>query len=98
MTLSSATAAHLSQAHYPRLLLCRRIDTSTLLLQAYYEEQLAVCRATEAILREEASLLSDQVHAISLTVLPAQACKKQRNCRCAQLVMQCPSAGQSWSL
>ena len=86
MTLSSATAAHLSQAHYPRLILCRRIDSNhrhqccccrtefeALPLQAYYKEQLAVCRATEAILREEASLLSDQVRAGGLAVLPAQA-------------------------
>jgi hypothetical protein len=83
VTLSSATAAHLSQAHHPKLLRCRRIDTrrcccsrtelQNLLLQAYYEDQLAVCRAMEAILREEASLLSDQVRAGSLRVLLAQA-------------------------
>ena len=41
-------------------------------MQAYYKEQLAVCRATEAILREEASLLSDQVRAGGLT---SQSCR-----------------------
>ena len=69
--------------HRTKMLRCRCIDAEAcccsqnelqaLLLQTYYEDQLAVCRATEAILREEASLLSGQVRAGSFTVLPAQA-------------------------
>ena len=61
-------------------------NLQALLLQVYYEGELAVHRMTEAILREEASLLSDKVHACSFRESLAQRLPKPRFCRYLQLI------------